>query len=287
MPRFSIIIPVFNRASIVMDTINAVFNQQFRSYELIVVDDGSTDTLENLLSELISANKLKYIYQSNQGVSSARNRGAFFANGEYLLFLDSDDNVTENWLLDYEKIISENHPDIVYCGINRIKGLEVVGYSDPRDPYNNGTDFGNVIPGSFCIRKSLFDTIGGYDEAIAYGENTELGFRLKMANPTFAFIPAPNLLYTMHSSSHGKNARNKMLGLIYTIDKHPQLFNGHKNMKKRFLSIAGVAAIQCEEFSIAQDVLLQALKIRPLDVLSIFRYLLALSPWVSKKIWMR
>jgi glycosyltransferase involved in cell wall biosynthesis len=270
-----------------MDTIKAVFNQRCKSYELIVVDDGSTDSLENHLSELILADKLKYIYQSNQGVSSARNKGAFFASSEYLLFLDSDDKVTENWLLDYENAIIENYPDIVYCGINRMKGLELVEYSDPRDPYANGTDFGNVLPGSFCIRKSLFDLIGGYDESLAYGENTELSFRMKMVDPSFAFINTPNLLYTIQTQSHGKNARNKMKGLLHTINKHPLLFNTKKGMKKRFLSIAGVAAIQCEEYSIARVALLRAWKLMPVDMLSLFRYLLSLFPWVSKKIWLR
>ena len=287
MPRFSIIIPVFNRASVVMDTIKSVFSQKYKAYELIIVDDGSTDSLESHLSEEISAKKLKYVYQSNQGVSFARNMGAFLANGEYLLFLDSDDTVTENWLLDYEKAISEYNPDIVYCGINRMKGLEVVGYSDPHDPYANGIDFGNVLPGSFCIRKSLFHQIGGYDEALAYGENTELGFRLKMGDPILAFITAPNLLYTIQAVSHGKNARNKMQGLLHTIEKHTLLFNTHKDMKKRFLSIAGVSAIQCKEYSIARVALLRAWKLKPFDMLAIFRYLIALSPWVSKKIWVR
>lgn len=270
-----------------MDTIKSVFRQRYKDYELIIVDDGSTDSLGSYLSEEISAKKFKYVYQLNQGVSSARNRGAVLANGEYLLFLDSDDKVTENWLLDYEQAISEYDPEIVYCGINRIKGLEVVGYSDPRDPYANGIDSGNVLPGSFCIRKSLFHRIGGYDEALAYGENTELGFRLKMGDPKLAFITAPNLLYTIQVVSHGKNARNKMQGLLHTIEKHPRLFNAQKDMKKRFLSIAGVSAIQCEEYSIARVALLRAWKLKPLDLLSIFRYLIALSPWVSKKIWVR
>lgn len=203
------------------------------------------------------------------------------------MFLDSDDKVTENWLLDYEYAISEYDPDIVYCGINRIKGLKVVGYSDPRDPYANGIDFGNVLPGSFCIRKSLFHRIGGYDEALAYGENTELGFRLKMCDPILVFITAPNLLYTIQAVSHGKNARNKMQGLLYTIEKHPHLFNAQKDMKKRFLSIVGISAIQCEEYSIARVAFLRAWKLKPLDMFSIFRYLIALSPWVSKKIWVR
>ena len=270
-----------------MDTIKSVFSQRYEDYELIIVDDGSTDSLGSDLSEEISAKKLKYVYQLNQGVSSARNRGAVLANGEYLLFLDSDDKVTENWLLDYEQAISKYDPEIVYCGINRIKGLEVIGYSDPRDPYANGIDSGNVLPGSFCIRKSLFHRIGGYDEALAYGENTELGFRLKMGDPKLAFITAPNLLYTIQVVSHGKNARNKMQGLLHTIDKHPRLFNAHKDMKKRFLSIAGVSAIQCKEYSIARVALLKAWKLKPFDMLAIFRCLIAISPWVSKKIWVR
>ena len=148
--------------------------------------------------------------QPNSGVSAARNKGASLSKGEYLIFLDSDDHVTQNWLSDFEKKIHLKNPDIIYCGINRLKENILVEYTNPGDPYKDGKSFGNVIPGSFCIKSTFFTRIGGYDANLAYGENTELGFRLKMENPSVEFIDSPNLLYTLHENSHGKNARNKM-----------------------------------------------------------------------------
>ena len=188
MPLFSVIIPVFNRASSVCTTLESVYNQTFSDFEIIVVDDGSTDTLKDSLLNYISLSNFSYYFQSNAGVSAARNRGANLSNGEYLVFLDSDDHVTENWLRDYANEIDARHPDLIYCGINRMKEDVFVSYTDPRNPFSNGVDIGTVLPGSFCIRRSFFDSVGGYDIQLSYGENTELGFRLKLNNPTISFI---------------------------------------------------------------------------------------------------
>jgi hypothetical protein len=129
--------------------------------------------------------------------------------------------------------------------------------------------------------------VGGYDSLLSYGENTELGFRLKMNNPSISYISAPNLLYTIQENSHGKNTRNKMNGLVYTIQKHSTLFGQNISMKKRFLSIAGVAAIQCNELRKARALFWEALFTRPFNIESMFRYVVSLSPLVSRKIWKR
>ncbi len=285
MPLFSVVIPVFNRASSVYSTLESVCNQAFRDFEILVMDDGSTDALRDRLSNYITLSNFSYFYQPNAGVSAARNRGALLSHGEYLVFLDSDDHVTENWLLDYANEIDAKHPDLIYCGINRMKEAAVVTYTDPRNPFGNRVDVGNVIPGSFCIRRSFFDLVGGYDSQLSYGENTELGFRLKQNNPSISFISSPNLLYTIQINSHGKNARNKMNSLVYTIQKHSTLFIQTSSMKKRFLSIAGVAAIQCNQFQKARSLFWEALIIRPIDIESVLRYVVSLFPMVSRKIW--
>jgi glycosyltransferase involved in cell wall biosynthesis len=266
-------------------TLESVFSQNFHDFEIILIDDGSTDNLSVLLSEYITNGVIRYFHQSNAGVSSARNKGAQNSLGDYLLFLDSDDMVTFNWLSDYAEKIANAYPDIIYCGIHRMKDSKVIEYTNPLDPYRNGKEFGNVIPGSFCIKKTFFQKIGSYDQHLAYGENTELGFRIKYVPPSTAFISAPNLLYVLHSNSYGKNATNKMNGLIYTIQKHSTLFNQNSSMKKRFLSIAGVSAIQCSEFRKAQALFWEALLTKPLSIESVFRYLVSLSPSVSKKMW--
>jgi glycosyltransferase involved in cell wall biosynthesis len=271
----------------VSSTIESVLNQVCKDYEIILIDDGSSDEVKKYISNYIDEGKLIFHVQSNSGVSAARNKGASLSKGEYLIFLDSDDHVTQNWLSDFENKINAYNPDIIYCGINRLKENILVEYTNPLDPYKDGKSFGNVIPGSFCIKNTFFNKIGGYDARLAYGENTELGFRIKIENPTIGFIDSPNLLYTMHENSHGKNARNKMSGLIYTIKKHPKLFNENKEMKRRFLSIAGVAAVHCNEFKIARDLFFKAWKINILSFNSFIRFLFSSFPLVGKLIWGR
>jgi glycosyltransferase involved in cell wall biosynthesis len=285
MPLISIIIPVFNRASLVCSTLDAVIKQEFKDFEVILVDDGSTDDIKSKLSGYIDEGAIKYFYQSNAGVSEARNKGASKSEGRYLIFLDSDDTVTENWLLDYANMIKKSDPDIIYCGINRLKENILVDYTNPRDPYKDGKSFGNVNAGSFCILSSFFKKIAGYDTRLAYGENTELSFRIKVENPSVEFIDSPNFLYTLHENSHGKNERNKMNGLLYTINKHPQLFNDNKGMNRRFLSIAGVAAVHCNEFKIARGLFFKAWIINFFSLNDFLRFIISCFPMLGKIIW--
>jgi glycosyltransferase involved in cell wall biosynthesis len=95
-PFVSVVIPTFNRAGRVLAALKSVLAQTFREFEVIVVDDGSTDRTECVLQPLISAhksegNQVRYIFQPNQGQSAARNRGVEAARGEWIAFLDSDD----------------------------------------------------------------------------------------------------------------------------------------------------------------------------------------------------
>ena len=85
----SVIIPVYNRAQYIKDCLDSVINQTYKAYEIIVVDDGSTDNLREILVPYMD--KIQYIYKQNGGPSSARNAGTKVSNGEYIAFLDADD----------------------------------------------------------------------------------------------------------------------------------------------------------------------------------------------------
>ncbi len=95
MPKVSVIIPTYNRERYVVKAIDSILNQQYDDHEIIVVDDGSTDNTKEKLESY--RGKITYIYQVNSGVSAARNAGFQNAEGEWLAFLDSDDE----WLPDY------------------------------------------------------------------------------------------------------------------------------------------------------------------------------------------
>ena len=89
---FSIILPTYNRAAIIQDSIKSVIEQTYQDWELIVVDDGSTDNTEDCIKNLmLKENRIKYIYQHNQERSQARNNGIKTAKYKWICFLDSDD----------------------------------------------------------------------------------------------------------------------------------------------------------------------------------------------------
>ena len=113
-PLFSIIIPTYNRAHLILDTLNSVKNQSFIDFELIVVDDGSTDNTNEVVENYISNNKLKnfsYYYKTNGERGAARNYGIERAKGQFLTFLDSDDLFYLNHLYLASDFIL-NNPDI-------------------------------------------------------------------------------------------------------------------------------------------------------------------------------
>ena len=155
MPHFTIIIPSFNRAHSINKTITSVLEQSFQDWELIIVDDGSTDNTKEILTPILADKRVKYIYQDNAGVCAARNKGALMASGEYLVFLDSDDTVLETWLEDYY-ILKEYKYDIIFCNMKIIKPDNTIKLISCLDPYNNGNSKGISIPGTWSVRKDVF-----------------------------------------------------------------------------------------------------------------------------------
>lgn len=105
--RFSIIIPTYNRATFLPKAIDSVLAQTFNDWELIVVDDGSTDNTKEIVAQY-NDERITYIYQENSERSAARNNGISHSKGEYVCFLDSDDFYLENFLNDLNQAITDN-----------------------------------------------------------------------------------------------------------------------------------------------------------------------------------
>ena len=112
IPRISVIIPTYNRAWILKEAVDSVLSQEHASFELIVVDDGSTDETQDLLKPYEAA--LTVIRQENRGVSAARNRGLLEAKGSLIAFLDSDDYFLPG-KLECQAVFFGAHPDALIC----------------------------------------------------------------------------------------------------------------------------------------------------------------------------
>jgi glycosyltransferase involved in cell wall biosynthesis len=287
MVLFSIIIPSFNRSGIILTAIGSVLNQVWTDYEIIVVDDGSTDSTGEVLKPLVSQNKIKLITQENRGVCAARNAGASVAQGEYLVFLDSDDTVATNWLADFETVISAGgNPDLVFCSMEVLKPNGSKKQISCLDPYNNGgKEKGLALAGAWVIKAEVFNAIGGFDEAIRYGENTELKFRWTVHGVTQQFIDRCNITYHESQSGGSKQTENKLRSNLYMLEKHAGYFEKNLRVKRLFLQVAAVSAVRLKDTRQAHGLFVQAWKSKPLDLKLMAQCILTLFPALSKKVW--
>ena len=122
----SIIIPIYNVSQYLNECIQSVVNQSYKDFECVLIDDGSSDGCEMICDQWAQKDsRIKVIHQSNQGVSKARNRGIAEAQGEYIIFIDSDDWIDPNYLNELFQPIEKYNVDLVVCGLQQ--------------QYNNGT----------------------------------------------------------------------------------------------------------------------------------------------------
>jgi len=179
--KISVIIPTFNRRYVLHRAIESVVNQTRPPIEIIVVDDGSTDGTRDWLVNTFPL--VKYIYQDNKGVSSARNRGIEVSKGSWVSFLDSDDEWMPTKLEEQESYIIEN-PEIKFCHTNEIwirNGVRVNQMKKHQkyggDIFEKCLDICRISPSSVLIKKDVFDDIGLFDESLRVCEDYDMWLR--------------------------------------------------------------------------------------------------------------
>lgn len=193
MPWVSIIIPTYNRRDFLREAIRSVLEQSFRDFELIVVDDGSDDGTREMIQREFPG-LLTYLYQENQGVSRARNRGLKLAQGEFVAFLDSDDL----WLprkLERQMAFMQSQPKAQICYTDEIwirRGVRV----NPKKKhakysgwiYPRCLPLCIISPSSALMRRGLLEEVGGFDEELPVCEDYDLWLRISARHPIH-FLP--------------------------------------------------------------------------------------------------
>ena len=211
MSRVSVIIPTYNCAQYIGVAVESVLAQTFADYELIVVDDGSTDETGDVLKQY--EGRLTLIRQENQERSAARNTGIRASAGQYIAFLDSDD-IWQPDKLERQVAILDQHPEVVltYCQASYVdtegRPIRFVGESASGE---SGTEvvvsdlsrdllLGNVISGGCStpiVRREALDEVGFFDETLCYPEDWDLWVRLSKKGP-FAYVPRPLARYRVY-----------------------------------------------------------------------------------------
>jgi glycosyltransferase involved in cell wall biosynthesis len=189
MPKVSVIIPAYNAAPYTVEAIESVLNQTFKDFEIIVVDDGSTDNTKELLQPYVDDCRINYIYKENGGASSARNMGIRASKGQYIACLDCDDL----WLPEKLEICTEfleNNPKIglVYTRVFFIDSHgNNVGTSGGR--CKSGMIFEKLIVKNFImnstpvVKKECFTKVGLFDESVFHPADWDMWLRISEHYP--------------------------------------------------------------------------------------------------------
>lgn len=186
--RFSVIIPLYNKSPYVEKALGSVMSQTFRDYELIVVDDGSTDDSFAVAQSVLSGCDFpcQLIRQANAGVSTARNNGVAASKGDYLCFLDADDWWASSFLEKMDELI-RTYPDAGIYGTNYyyvkngiehvcVKGAET-GYINYCKVYSDGLKM-PLWTGAVSLSRSIFDEMGGFCPHLKLGEDFDLWIKI-------------------------------------------------------------------------------------------------------------
>ena len=224
MVLFSCIIPTFNRAALLGMALDSLFQQRFAEFEIIVVDDGSTNSTSAYLQSL--GNRVKVLYQPNRGPGAARNLGARDAQGQYLAFLDSDD-LFFPWTLDiYRDAIQKFSNPSFLIGkshvFSNMHELTNVVFSPARtehfaDYLASGNQSGWRGASAFVIRRDTFVRIGGFTDARVNLEDADLTMRLGTASG-FTQITAPvTFAAREHAGSAWKDQKRTYAGAILKV----------------------------------------------------------------------
>ena len=214
-PRFSVIVPLYNKAPFVKKALESIISQTFSDWKCIIVDDGSTDNSLSVVKGFVERidDRWTILTLSNSGVAVARNNGVAASIGEYVCFLDADDWWDANFLEEMDRLIRE-YPDAGLYATNYVyykPGKTHValkmerGYMNYPDAYLHGEM--PVWTGAACMPRKVFDEMGGFPVGIKLGEDFLLWAKTAL-HYKVAFCEKPLAYYNNDVPAHLRATRN-------------------------------------------------------------------------------
>ncbi len=272
-PLISVIIPTYNRALTLQATIQSVLRQTYKEFEIIIIDDGSTDDTEQIINDF-NDKRITYIRQDHRSASFARNKGIENAKGAYIAFLDSDDI----WLpTKIEKQLgvfknSKFNPGIVYCGIGYInesgektRGKKLPAYKGNIFLYLLGARR-NVVTGvgsTVLVKRECFDKCGLFNEDMPYREDLELLIRISRKF-TFDYVSEPLAKIRIHNKRMSSNIDSIIKGRDMLFEKIHNDLKKHRRVLAKYYYQTGVLYLKKGDTNKHREYILKSIRAFPL-----------------------
>ena len=224
----SVVIVTHNREKLLISAVDSVLRQKFTDFELIIIDDASTDNTENVVKKYLSDSRVKYVkIPKASSISQVRNSAWPYVNGEYVAVLDSDDIWCDDSKLGKQFEFLESHPEVVLIGSGAIlindEGQELNKVIKPMSDAEIKKDFLIKNPffhSSVMYRFQEVKNLGGYDESIRYGEDLDLWLRLGKDKELYNF-PEAMIKYRVHKDNEAsKHFSGAIIDVFRVIAKN-------------------------------------------------------------------
>jgi glycosyltransferase involved in cell wall biosynthesis len=298
MPTVSIIIPTYNREHVLGRAVQSVLAQTYQDFELIIVDDGSTDNTEKLVKSFTSE-KIRYIqHRENKGVAAARNTGIRSAKGDYIAFQDSDDEWLPEKLEKQMRAFATAPPEvgIVYTGFLMITTKKREYKPSAAVTPKDGDIFRSLLRGEYLaspqasvVKRECFERVGMFDEHFPPMEDRELFLRFSK-HYQFKYINEPLLLYYPQPDSASRNIRAIIRAYKLILETYFEDIKQDKRLLARHYLRLGHFLCSSGELSQGRDYLIRSIKMYPLDIKAIGAFLVSLLGanlynMVAKRYW--
>lgn len=261
---FSIVIPAYNAARFIEKTLDSVRGQTYRDYQVLITNDGSTDTTEQVIAAYAARHPsfpLELSNQENKGIGGARNNGLFRAQGDFIAFLDADDYWHPEKLAKMADFLTVNpQVDVAYHDETEVRGdgtRHPLTYGDVREPaYEDLLFRGNRLSTSATVvRRELAQEVGGFSERMEFNSAEDYDFWLRLARCGARFAHVPEVLGEYHRVEgsvtqkidyHHRNIFNVVvhhLDLLRADGNHPERFIERMFRRKKAEHLATLARV--------------------------------------------
>ncbi|HRV96121.1 MAG TPA: glycosyltransferase [Anaerolineae bacterium] len=229
----SVIIPNYNHGQYIIDAIDSILRQDYHNYEIIVIDDGSTDNTGKIVAKY--GDKVNYIWQENQGLSAARNHGIRLAKGDFIALLDADDIYEPDFMSTLIDILQQNpSADGIFCGYQFVDNVDIplpggeARSISANQLYDVLLDGNFLVPESILIRRYCYEAVGPFDESLRACEDWDMWLRI---SKQYQIIGTDKIL-----------TRHRVLPGSMSTDPIRMLNNRLTVLEKHFGSLTGSSA---------------------------------------------
>lgn len=270
MPAVSICVRTYNRKAYLRKTLESIRDQTYQNYEIVIVDDGSTDGTEEMIRQL--PYKLTYFWQKNAGVAATANRAIHLAKGKYIASIDSDDLLMPDAIERMVRVMENESEDVIVYGPYLRIDENGVLYGKSKEKLHSGYVTRYLFQRVFIylsgsmFPKSVLQKVGSYDESLRIGEDYDLWLRLSLKY-RFIALPEPTFKRRRHRTNVSRQSFENCLTELNMIEQFYYKKGGYKKIPtdialrsfSRRLYRTGKCALRERRFKAAGNLLIHSL----------------------------